>query len=101
MSRRSTRTQNEWKVEISGLASAAPTSDSTRLGHLRGSLVGKGHRQNRVRLYADAVDQVRDAIGDDAGLAAAGSRQDKHRPVDGLDGFALLRIQFAQVRRQG
>src|SRR5271166_6338861 len=32
ISRRSRRTQNEWKVEISGLASVrAPTSDSTRL----------------------------------------------------------------------
>jgi hypothetical protein len=32
MSRRNNRTQNEWKVEINGLATVrAPTSDSTRL----------------------------------------------------------------------
>ena len=47
------------------------------------------------------VNQVRDAIGDDARLAAAGAGQDEHRPVHSLDGFALLRIQIIQIRRQG
>src|SRR5271157_6083708 len=51
--------------------------------HLARSLVGKGHRKNRVGLHADRVDQVRNTIGDDARLAAPGPGQDEHRPVHG------------------
>ena len=42
MSRRSRRTQNEWKVEISGLANErAPTSESTRLAISEAALLVK------------------------------------------------------------
>ena len=69
-------------------------------GHLRGSLVGEGHREDGVRRHADAVDEMRNAIGNDARLAAAGAGQDQHRPVNGLDRFPLLRIQLGQIRGQ-
>ena len=39
------------------------------------------------------LDQIGDAIGDDARLAGAGARQDEDRPIGGEHGFALLRIQ--------
>jgi len=35
-----------------------------------------------------------DAVGDDASLAASRSGKDQQRSVDGLDGFALLGIEF-------
>ena len=40
-----------------------------------------------------------DAIGDDPRLAAARARQNEHRPIRGLNGFALLRIQFVEERQ--
>ena len=89
------RTQKEWKVEISGLATVrAPTMDSTRLAISDGGFVGEGHREDGVRRHADAVDEMRDAIGDDARLAATGAGEDQHRAVDRLDGFTLLRVEL-------
>ena len=69
-------------------------------GHLAGRLVGEGDGENRVRRDADVFDQVSDAIGDDAGLAAAGPGQDQHRPFDGFDRLALLWIQFVEKMLQ-
>ena len=69
-------------------------------GHFRSGLVGEGDRQNGVGRHANTVNQVGDAIGDDARLAAARSREDQHRPADRLDGFALLQIQIVEIRRQ-
>jgi hypothetical protein len=38
---------------------------------------------------------------DDARFPRARSGQDQHRPIDGLDGFALLRVQFLEEMLQG
>jgi hypothetical protein len=65
-------------------------------GHLCGSLVGEGDRQNGVRRGAQVVDQVGDAVGDDARLPRAGAGQDQHRPFHGLDRFSLLGIQLGE-----
>ena len=43
--------------------------------------------------------EVRDAIGDDARLAAARAGENQHRPVDGFDGFALLRDLISKGTR--
>src|ERR1019366_2544874 len=69
-------------------------------GHFGSGLVGESDRQNGVGRHAHTVNQVGDAIGDNARFAAARSREDQHRPVDRLDGFALLRIQVVEIRRQ-
>src|SRR5579863_4154733 len=45
--------------------------------HLVGSLVGKGHRQDALGWDLLRLDQVSDAIGDDARLAAARSRENQ------------------------
>jgi hypothetical protein len=44
------------------------------------------------------LDQVCNAMGDDASLARSGAGQDQHRPVYVLDGFLLLRIEFTEVQ---
>ena len=52
----------------------------------------------RIESGRDAalLDEISDAMGDDAGLARAGSGEDQHRAVDGFDGFTLLGIQFVE-----
>ncbi len=69
-------------------------------GHLAGCLVGERNRKNRIRRYPGALDEVRDAVGDDARFAAAGSGQDQHRPFDGLNRLALLWVQFVEKMLQ-
>jgi hypothetical protein len=46
-------------------------------------------------------DQVGDAVGDDAGLAAAGAGKDQHRAFSSFDGFALLRVELVEKRQCG
>ena len=69
-------------------------------GHLAGRLVGEGDGENRIRRYPGVLNEVRNTVGDDARLAAAGSGQDQHRPFDGLDRLALLWIQFVEKMLQ-
>jgi len=45
--------------------------------HLAGGLVGEGHRQDGAGGLAQVAHQVGDAVGEHAGLAAAGSGQDQ------------------------
>ena len=71
------------------------------LAHFRGSLVGEGHRQDGFRHHALVLDQIGDAVGDDAGLAAARAGEDQHRAFSGFDGFALLRVQLVEKRQCG
>jgi hypothetical protein len=39
---------------------------------------------------------MRNAVGDDARLAAARAGQNEHRPVSGFDSLTLLRIELGQ-----
>ena len=95
ISRRRMRTQKEWKVEISGLASVEPAEQLLdALGHLGGGLVGEGDGEDGIRRDALRLNEIGDAVGDDAGLARAGAGQDEQRAVRGLDGGALLRIHL-------
>ncbi len=71
------------------------------LAHFGGGLVGEGHRQDRFRHHAFVLDQVGDAVGDDARFAAAGAGQDQHGAFGGFDGFALLRVQLVEKRQCG
>src|SRR6185295_15514767 len=64
--------------------------------HLRGGLVGEGDGEDG--LGGDLlVQQVGDAVGDDAGLAGAGAREHQHRALRGGDGLALRGVEAAQV----
>jgi hypothetical protein len=47
------------------------------------------------------IDEVGDAVGDDARLAAARAGEDEHRSFGGFDGFALLRVEFIEKRQCG
>ena len=49
---------------------------------------------------AALIDEVGDAVGDDARFAGAGAGQDQHRPVDRFDGLTLLGIQFVEQMLQ-
>ena len=64
------------------------------LPHLGGGLVGEGHRQDGLGHHALVLDQVGDAVGDDARFPAAGAGQDQNRAFGSFDGFALLRVQL-------
>ena len=95
------RTQNEWNVEISGLASErAPTSESTRSAISAAALLVKVTARMESGSTPMLLDQVGDAIGDDARLAAARAGQDQHRPIDGLDRLPLLRIELGEERKK-
>ncbi len=69
------------------------------LHHLGGGFVGEGHRQDGFRHHAQMLDQMGDAVGDDARLAAARAGQDEHRAIGGFDGFTLLRIELGEERQ--
>ena len=61
--------------------------------HLPGRLVGEGDRHDAVGVDAILLNDMRNAMGDDARLAAAGARQDKQRPAGVGHRAALLRVQ--------
>ena len=69
------------------------------LAHLGGGLVGEGHRQDGFRHHSHVLDQIGDAVGDDARLAAARAGEDQHRAFGSLDGFALLRVELIEKRQ--
>ena len=71
------------------------------LTHLGCGLVGERHGQDGLRHHALVLDQIGDAVGDDARLPAAGAGKDQHRPFGGFDGLALLRVQLVEKRQCG
>src|SRR5579872_2363549 len=69
------------------------------LSHFSGSFVGEGHGENRLRHGPYALDQMSNAVSDDARLPAARTSQNEHRPVSGFDRLTLLRIEFREKRQ--
>ena len=61
--------------------------------HLIGSFVREGHGQDGFRTNLQVVDQMGDAVGNDASLPAAGARENKNRAFGGLNSFELLWIE--------
>ena len=61
--------------------------------HFGRGLVGKGQGQNVPR-RDPVVDEVRDPVGQGPGLAAAGPRQNEHRPLERFRGHSLLPVQI-------
>ena len=68
-------------------------------GHLAGGLVGEGHGQEIARRQP-ALEQPRDAIRDDPGLAAAGAREHQQRAIAGRHGFTLSGVQIVEEALQ-
>ena len=66
--------------------------------HLIGSLVRECHGENLLRTNVAILDQVRNAIRDDAGLAAARAGKNEHGPFGSFNGFELLRSRWRRVR---
>ena len=47
------------------------------------------------------LNQVGDAVSDDARLAAPRAGEDQYRTLGGFDGFALLRVELIEKRQCG
>ena len=62
--------------------------------HLLRGLVGEGNRQDPVGPDLLVFNQMRNPIGNDACLAAPGSRQDQQGTFDRFDGPQLLGIEL-------
>ena len=97
-SRRSRRTQNEWKVEISGGARRFMSFEqrSHARAHFAGGFIREGDGQNGRRRHVIRADQMRDAMRDDARLAAARAGQDQHRAFGRCYCFTLLGIETGE-----
>ena len=80
--------RDEWRFGSSGVAEQAVDA----VAHLLSGFVGKRDRQNGGPGYVMRFNQVRDAMRDDARLAAAGAGEQQERTFDMGNGFALLRI---------
>src|ERR1700691_5481772 len=88
ISRRGGRTQEGWKGEMRGLGERGVADELVdALGYFGGGLVGEGDGEDGVRGGAALIDEVRDAVGDDAGLAGSGAGEDEDGAVDGFDAF--------------
>ena len=67
------------------------------LAHLARGLVRERDREDLLRLDAVRVDQVRDAVREDARLARARARDHEHRPFRVEDGLPLGGIQVGEI----
>ena len=83
------------RVERARLDVAARLADERDdpLAQLAGGPVRERHREDLPRPDALDADEVRDAVGEDARLAAAGAGEDEERAIGRRDGPRLLRIQ--------
>ena len=66
------------------------------LFHLAGSLVGKRDGQDALRMHAFAIDEMRDAMGEHAGLARAGTCHHKQRPAGMHDSVELIGVESGE-----
>ena len=98
--------QNEWNV-LSVTASARSASDSPRsrgrrdhaMFHFRRGLVGKRQAQDfRAGKLRLCVEQIADALGDDARLSRARAGHHHQRTLAVMHGGALLRIELNSRR---
>src|SRR5580765_875367 len=65
--------------------------------HLPGRLVREGDGEDLARLRTHRVDQVCDAVGEDARFARARAGDDQQRPFRGQNGLPLSGIQVCEV----
>ena len=77
------------------MAARAGQQCPNTLLHLVGGLIGECDRQEGFGGNA-LLNQVRDAVSDDARLACSGARQHQHRPFGRQHGFALPWIEVVE-----
>ena len=77
-----------------------PSCALDALLHLPRGLVREGDREDLVRLHADRREQVRDAVGEHAGLARARAGDHEQRPLGRQHGLPLGGIQVGEVGRR-
>ena len=65
--------------------------------HLARSLVREGDREDLVRLHAARGEQVRDAVGEHAGLPRAGTGDHEQRALGGQHRLPLGGIQVGEI----
>ncbi len=88
-SRRKMRTQIEWNVPThSSRGLCADHRFEPRL-HLAGRFVGEGYGQDAVGEDVFLAEQVRDPVGEDSGLAAAGTGKNENGSFGLLDSITL------------
>ncbi len=92
-SRLRSRAESEWNVEIHIREQSAREQRRYARPHLLRGLVGERHGQHAVGGRKARGDDVRDAVGDDTGLARSGTRQDQHGAIGLQHGLALLGIE--------
>ena len=71
------------------------------LPHFPRGLVRERDREDLVRPGSDRVDQVCDAVREDARLPGAGARDHEQRPFRGEHGFPLRGVQVGEILRGG
>jgi hypothetical protein len=69
------------------------------LSHLLGGFIGECYSQNTVRADSAFLNEIGDAVRDDAGFAGTGAGEQEHRPIDREDSLALLRIHVGEEVR--
>ena len=76
-----------------------PNESIHAVAHLGRSLVGEGHSEDGIGGNSKIINEMRDAVSDDARFSGARARQNQNRTIDLLGGFSLLRIKFTEVQR--
>ena len=95
------RTESAWKVPSQGMPSTTPpTRLPTRDRISRAALLVKVTARIWFGRARPGVQQVGDPGGQRPGLAGAGAGEDQHRPVERLDGGALVGVEAVEVGRR-
>lgn len=76
------------RMERAYLRTSGDAHLNNALPHFLGGLIGEGDGTDIPRRNT-RIDQCGDAMGNDAGLAAAGAGKDQERPFNMKDGFFL------------
>ena len=71
------------------------------LAHLGRRLVSERDRQNLPRRHVQIVDEMRDAVGQNARLARSGTRQHQQGAFGALDRLALRSVEGVQIDGHG
>ena len=64
--------------------------------HLVGGLVGEGHGQNGIGRDFKRLDEIRDAVGQNARFSAAGAREHQYGSGRGPHGLSLRVVQSVE-----
>ena len=85
------------RVYVAGVVVACDAANAA--AHFVGGFVGEGDAQDVARHDAKVAHQVRESLGECAGLSRAGSGDDAHVALGGGDGFSLGGVEPGSVRR--